>query len=106
MTNLTEKLKKGELQSGYHYVKVIPEFEYSYDIAFYTGGYFELYSNEDIEQVLTLVPNYEQWQAKLEENTKLKELLKKARNEIEWTGKNEQGKEYLIKQIDEVIGEE
>jgi hypothetical protein len=40
------------------------------------------------------------------ENTKLKELLKKARNEIEWTGRNEQGKEYLIKQIDEVIGEE
>lgn len=71
MTDLTEQWKKGELPVGWYYVKVITEFEYPDDIAFYIGGYFELYSDEDIEQVLAPVPSYKEY-------TKLKELLKEA----------------------------
>lgn len=61
MTNLTEQWKKGELPEGWYYVKVIPDFEYPNDIAFYTGGYFELYSDEDIEQVLSPLPSYQEY---------------------------------------------
>lgn len=83
MNDLTEQWKKGELKQGWYYVKVIPDFEYSDDIAFYTGGYFELYSDDDIEQVLSPMPSYDEWKIKLEENTKLKELLKECRK---WVG--------------------
>lgn len=62
MTDLTEQWLKGELPDGWYYVKVITEFEYPDDIAFYTGEYFELYSDEDIEQVLTPLPSYEEYQ--------------------------------------------
>lgn len=117
MTNLTEKWKKGELPRGQYYVKVIPDFEYSYDIAFYTGESFELYSDKDIEQVLAPVPSYEQWQDKLNENNKLKELLKDCREWFDWyhidTGA---GKEYIEswhkkgreihQKINQVLGEE
>lgn len=90
MTELTEQWKKGELPCGWYYVKVIPDFEYPNDIAFYTGGYFELYSDEDIEQVLATLPSYEEYleseshcavysevnESLKEENQQLKELLK------------------------------
>lgn len=98
MTDLTDKWKKGELPNGWYYVKVITEFEYPDDIAFYTGEYFELYSDEEIEQVLTPLPSYEEYlsltYAKEEdegiiaeyeaENTNLKELLKEC--ELWFTG--------------------
>lgn len=113
MTNLTEQWKQGKLQGVWYYIKVIPDFEYSNDIAFYTGGYFELYSEQDIEQVLAPVPTYEEYQALLSdqlakneaveinaeleaENKKLKELMKECKQWFDWyhidTGT---GKEYI-----------
>lgn len=114
MTNLTDKWKKDELPNGHYYVKVIPDFEYSYDIAFYTDGYFELYSDKDIDQILIEVPSFEQWQTKLKENAQLKELLKEIRQQIttqvfgspklqlfKGTFDNE-----LLAKIDQILGEE
>lgn len=37
---------------------------------------------KEYEAHQTPVPSYEEWQAKLEENTQLKELLKECREEI------------------------
>ena len=74
MTDLTDKLKKGELPEGFYYFK-LPNGETD------TGKDFGLAillmcEDGDKIEVLSEVPSYEQWQAKLEENTKLKELLK------------------------------
>ena len=105
MTNLTEQWEKGELPSGWYYVKVIPDFEYPDDIAFYTGGHFELYSDEDIEQVLVPLPSYEQWQ-------QLKELLKECRSPINYAlccNLSEEEKiefKNLLAKIKQVLGEE
>lgn len=87
MTNLTEKWKKGELPEEWYYIKLIPDFEYTDDIVFYTGECFHFYSGEDIEQVLAPVPSYEEWKkayecvvSENEEITTLKELLKECKH--------------------------
>ena len=114
---LTEQWKKGELPSGWYYVKIIPDFEYPDDIAFYTGGYFELYSDEDIEQVLAPLPSYEEWDKlnnachELEKETacltvdivKLKELLKECRRPVCWYVDIFKNKAELLTKIDEVL---
>lgn len=81
MTDLTELWKKGELPDGWYWVKLIPDFEDSDDIAFYTGGYFELYSDEDIEQVLAPVPTFDEWQALIDLYKEADVIIKKSDKE-------------------------
>ena len=111
MTNLTEQLKKGELLAGWYYVKKVNGqqdiaecYKVTDVITNVSRTMFEF--SEDIEQVLAPVePSYEEW-AKLKErlkktqelelevrreNTKLKELLKECRDEIEYLQKHYKG---------------
>jgi len=66
MTNLTEyswyycKMKNGDIEM------------HEYVAGYFLSGDVPLLNNE-VESVLGEVPSYEEWQAKLEENTKLKE---------------------------------
>ncbi len=87
MTDLTEQWKKGQLKGfRWYYVKfktgeIDSCFLTEWSDELGTGGqYFEGIEEENILEVLAPVPSYEEWQAKLEENTKLKELLKKHRD--------------------------
>ena len=116
MTDLTEQWKKGELPSGYYYVKnefgnIFPS-DYSEDYDYISDRVIKDFFTEvsEIKEVLEPVPSYEEWQASekynkhleekikiyerkekqatetsisynelVEENTKLKELLKECR---------------------------
>lgn len=80
MTSLTEQLKKGELTEGVYYVLYYGKDTEEVDI--YRRVY-SLYDDSEVRftipqvtEVLAEVPSYKQWQAKLEENQNLKELLK------------------------------
>ena len=86
--DLTEQLKKGELLSGWYYLKVNEELANCPVIAeciddFNLGlplSYFYDFDVAKIEQVLAPVPTFDEWQAKLEENAQLKELLKEVKD--------------------------
>ena len=69
MTDLTEQWKKGELKKNKYWVKYkngkIDTWELSEGIT--------IESKPEIIEVLAPVPSYEEWQAKLEENARLKE---------------------------------
>lgn len=71
--NLTEQWKRGELESGYYYI-VTKYATFPNRIDFYNSSpkVWSYHSNDYIDKILAPVPSYEQWQAKLEENTKLK----------------------------------
>ena len=79
MTDLTEQWKKGELLTGWYYIKAIDRFTFPFGIALIIGKEiittFPHLLDDEIEQILAPVPSYEEWQAKLEENTKLKERI-------------------------------
>lgn len=117
MTDLTDKWKKGELPDGWYWCKCYNE---EIKPLYYDGDNFELDDPEtesyyfflpkDIEKltVLSPVPSYEKWQAKLEENAQLKELLKDARNVLKmvdtYYGDYDSTKGFLIvERIDEVL---
>ena len=76
MTDLTEQWKKGELPEGDYFIsyedEIYPDY---YDRA---EGFLKTY-DYGVRRVLAPVPSYEEWQAKLEENSQLKELLKECR---------------------------
>ena len=76
MTNLTEQWKKGELPSGWYYVRLIRG-EYRIDL--YINGKNEWIDCTDniIDTVVCEVPSFEQWQ-------QLKEQLKEC--ELWFTG--------------------
>ena len=77
MTNLTDKWKKGELPSGWYCVKG----SRAEGIYAYTAEYLNnMYRPRNSERIVEQVPSYEEWQAKLEENTKLKERLKECKH--------------------------
>lgn len=116
MTNLTEQWKKGELPSDWYWVKmsfqgaIIPLY-YSEDYGFeYDDHFFDF---EEISEVLAPVPSYEEWKAILEENTKLKSLLKEC---VEVLNDAQRNYGYddsildicspIITKIDQVLGEE
>ena len=81
MTNLTDKWKKGELPSGWYWVEGCR----AEGIYAYTAEYLNnMYRPRNSERIIEQVPSYEKWQAKLEENTKFKELLKEC--ELWFTG--------------------
>ena len=76
MTDLTEKWRKGELPSGWYYVRLIRG-EYRIDL--YINGKNEWIDCPDniIDTIVCEVPSYEEWQAKIEENAQLKEQINK-----------------------------
>lgn len=85
MTDLTEQWKKGELPSGYYYVKnefgnIFPS-DYSEDYDCISDRVIKDFFTEvsEIKEVLEPVPSYKKWKAKLE---KLKDLLEKDRATI------------------------
>lgn len=109
MTNLTEQWKKGELPSGWYYVRLIRG-EYRIDL--YINGKNEWIDCPDniIDTVVCKVPSFEEWQAKLEENAQLKELLKEVRGKLKYvnTPRNNHNifANDLMKRIDQALGEE
>lgn len=116
MTDLTEQWKKGELSSGWYWCKCYNE---EIKKLYYDGDCFELedpetknyyfFSLKDIEMigVLAPVPSYEEWQAKLEENAKLKEILKECREPLEVLAEKRNACDWcpedLLTKIDEVL---
>ena len=80
---LTEQWKKGELPYGRYYVELayngnsIIMAEYWWDKTLTLDDHE--YSREEVKRILAPVPSYEEWQAKLEENAQLKELLKECK---------------------------
>ena len=80
--DLTQQWKKGELPNGWYWVNGIR----AEGIYAYTAEYLNnMYRPRNGEIIIEQVPSYEEWQASetsiaynelLEENTKLKELLK------------------------------
>lgn len=133
MTDLTEQWKKGELPSGYYYVylKYLKMFD---TVGTSTlSGILGIGNGDNIE-VLAEVPSYELWKAVHEqwkvlleenaqlkkwceefnalevakENTKLKELLKRARGLMNYTKDwaCSDATEEMITKIDQVLGEE
>jgi len=91
--NLTKQCKQRKLPDGLYWVK--------HDGVINILDNYEAHLTE-VEEVLAKVPSYEEWQAKLEENAQLKELLRKSRKYL-----SEQETPYsLIKKIDELLGEE
>ena len=122
MTNLTEQWKKGELPSGWYYVKLIRG-EYRTDLYIKDKNEWIDCPDKIISEVLAEVPSYEEWQTAkkmiaqsigvCDENSKLKELLKKVLSEsnIRKESKVATNKDYdtfytLLMEIDQVIGEE
>lgn len=96
MTNLTDKWKKGELPEGFYFVYDGAEVTIDY----YLCDYWERHFDSDVQQVLSEVPSYNEYQkllsdqlaknegveinAELEaENTKLKELVKELRKALQ-----------------------
>lgn len=84
---LTEQWKKGELPNGYYWIRlswggmVIMAYHTAFDGLFELDDYY--YDSDEISEVLAQVPSYEEWQAKLEENAQLKELLKECKRQFE-----------------------
>lgn len=71
-------------------------------------GHWGTADRNSIEQVLAPVPSYEEWKAKLEENTQLKELLKECSYRIDWRTKTghkptDAEKQELFDEISEVL---
>lgn len=114
---LTEQWKKGELPNGWYWV----EGSRAEGIYAYTAEYLNnMYRPRNGERIIEQVPSYElwkavheQWKVLLKENTKLKELLKDCRDEIEYLRKHYKGNidhfknnTRLDKEINQVLGEE
>ena len=103
--NLTDKWKKGKLPSGWYWVElkegtfadgkksIILDYLFEFTNDFERHPYL-------VESVLAPAPSYEQWQAKLEENTKLKGLLKRAKEVLE-----DEGDYMIVQEINQVLGE-
>lgn len=123
MSNLTEQWKKSKLPEGWYYVKdedgqiIIAEY-FAYCIDKETNeAEYDWSCGSEPEQVLAEVPSYElwkavheQWKVLLEENAQLKELLKGAKEIIEWyksdCGYRDIPTEVTLQHINQVLGEE
>jgi hypothetical protein len=87
MTDLTEQWKKGELLEGYYYIKTDGKTNIDEYVQWYKDHGIpseKSFAYFNVQQVLAPVPSYEEWKAKLEENTKLKELLKLVNEHFKW----------------------
>lgn len=121
--NLTEQWKKGELPSSWYYVKG----NRAEGIYAYTAEYLNnMYRPRNGERIITKVPTFDELQninksmndlmasniRLVEENTKLKELLKECRDVTDKAGfmfakiDDVKKAKRLLKRIDEVLGED
>lgn len=107
MIDLTDKWKKGEL----------PECEYYIQDKDGNTSTMHLWNDERCKlsvrckrlSILAPVPSYEEWQAKLEENTKLKELLKLAKTSVDYhcaLCREYTDGQILLSKISQALGEE
>ena len=102
MTDLTEQLYAGNLPTGHYY--------FNNGVETYIVLYKNINSKHLILQepsgltVISGVPSYEEWKAKLEENIKLKELLKECYTAMGETQYWDMCK--LLHKIDEALGED
>lgn len=107
MTDLTEQYIKGELKLGEHYY---------YTTIFSPTAYIQNFTRdvisfkdfkETVAEVLAPVPSYEEWQAKLEENAQLKELLKECKEPLEVVAGKKNACDWypedLLAKIDEAL---
>jgi len=111
MTDLTEKLKKGELSEGYYYIKTHGETNIDEYVQWYKDNEVpseKSFVNFNVEQVLASVPSYEEYQ-------QLKELLKECIIYVDryvtfsTVRGNEERKvksEELLTKINQVLGED
>lgn len=117
MTDLTNKWKKGKLPEGNDKqwcTYYIQHKDGTTNADSYWGGFWGVAEDNSIVEVLEKVPSYEEWQTKLEENTRLKELLKQARESVyvERASDNSLGDTVwnyttkLINEINQVLGED
>lgn len=109
---LTEQWKKGELPSGFYYVKnefdnIFPS-DYSEDYDYINDTVIKDFFTEvsEIKEIIAPVPSYElwravheQWKVLLEENAKLKELLGEC---VDWLTYIDRDNGIIAK-IDEVL---
>lgn len=106
---LTEQWKKGELPSGWYWVE-LKEGTFVGGKKSITLDYLFDFTNDFerhpylVESVLAEVPSFKQWQAKLEENTKLKGLLKELKRYFDADGRYYIDKRILL-EINQVLGE-
>ena len=111
MNSLTEQLKKRELSDGFYWVEfqdgeILPT-TFSNQHGFICCD--SLCDEENIKQILAEMPSYDGYMTVIrayndvvDENTKLKKLLKRTRKYL-----SEQETPYsLIKRLDQVFGEE
>ena len=110
---LTEQWKQGELPEGWYYVKG----NRAEGIYAYTAEYLNnMYRPINGEIIIEQVPSYEEWQASetsiaynelLEENTKLKELLRECRPAlvrfVSYDDSEENERIFLMNKINEVL---
>ena len=104
---LTEKWKKGKLPYAEYYIK-LGGGEYTNDVWDIDGWQSFNKKGDVVVEVLAPVPSYEEWRAKLEENTHLKELLKECKEVIKnvdiYYGNYDSTNGYLvINKINEVL---
>lgn len=108
---LTEQWKKGKLPAGWYWVKGIRE----EGIYAYAAEYLNnMYRPRNGERIIEQVPSYDEWQAKLEENAQLKELVKEYKKYsseiknayIDLTTQDEYGSYYIdeAKLFVEIVG--
>ena len=104
MTDLTEQWKRGEFiicnagKCQYYYVRNEEQQEVI------KTEYCLFDDNTPNWQILAPVPSYEEWQAKLEENAQLKELLKECKPYIGFdTYEFDEKVSKLLTKIDEVL---
>lgn len=112
MTDLTDKWKKGELPSRdddhcwlAYYIKHKDGYIHADSL---WRGQWGTADRNSIEEILAPVPNYEEWLTKLEENTKLKELLKECRSLLSFLQINDYDNNGLlvIGRINQALGED
>ena len=109
MTDLTDKWKKGEMPEGWYYI----EGNRVEGIYAYTAEYLNnMYRPRNGERIIDQMPSYKEWQAKLEENTKLKNLLKECQGSIatllskKITEVNGIKQKELLAKINQALGED
>ena len=113
MTDLTKDWKDGKLSAGWYWVKGIK----AEGIYAYTAEYLNnMYRPRNGEIIIEQVPSYEEWQASetsiaynelLEENTKLKELLRECRPAlvrfVSYDDSEENARILLMNEINEAL---
>lgn len=107
MTNLTEQWKKGELPDNHHYYYKLPNGTTEVGNTFCLELLHNCKDGDKI-QILCEVPTYDDyerlnWYAGngVEENAKLKELLKECRNK--WVCYKPYDRDQLLKRIDKIL---